>query len=50
MLTQRSEVVNTRSSLAKSSSDLAEGARAQQQGETEGWCLLLAANGHFHMH
>ena len=34
MLTQRSEVVNTRSSLAKSSSDLAEGGRGgQQQGE-----------------
>merc|ERR1719216_319989 len=32
MLTQRSEVVNTRSSLAKSSSDLAEGGRGQQQG------------------
>merc|ERR1719350_537805 len=31
MLTQRSEVVNTRSSLAKSSSDLAEGVRGQQQ-------------------
>ena len=42
MLTQRSEVVNTRSSLAKSSSDLAEGGRGQQQGELEGWCLLLA--------
>ena len=39
MLTQRSEVVNTRSSLAKSSSDLAEGGRGQQQqqGEIEGW-------------
>ena len=35
MLTQRSEVVNTRSSLAKSSSDLAEGGRGQHQGEIE---------------
>ena len=41
-MTQRSEVVNTRSSLAKSSSDLAEGGRGQQQqGEIlDGWCLM----------
>ena len=54
MLTQRSEVVNTRSSLAKSSSDLAEGGRGgQQQGELSvvdscGPAIELAVVSFFH--